>query len=320
MASEQKGLHLVLSWTVCTSPRAMPTWKAPGCRGLKRNNPPRLLNRPIPWYRNPQRPRPALPVSPALRGPQASQGTERGAGGWRHPTPQLALHVQSRGLSRPNGQAPRGRAVGSGGPHAVRASEAGAKGRTATPQSGRYMKKGGTGSDGEPRVTRLQGQGPLGGGDTSGRKGHGEGKGPGVGRLVRWGEDGVRGAVAGNGPAQWTLVPMAIGDHRRQPSPFVLFSVFRVNRSPTLTETTQAVRVREARMLLDLGAFQGPERHPRAPGGAITPRNARPGRNTSVPRPCPLAGRCPRPERAYHGGFAAGSPGPRHPPIGGAAE
>lgn len=172
---------------------------------------------------------------------------------------------------------------------AVGACEAGAKGGTAIPQGKRYTKKGGTGRDGEPRATRLQRRGPL-GGDTSGGKGHGEGKGPGVGRLVRWGKDGVRGTVAGNAPAQWIWVPMAMGDHRRQP----LYSAFSASighpplRKRPILDASRTLLPMGARKLLDLGVFQGPDRHPHAPGGAIIPRKARPGRKTSAPEAMPF--------------------------------
>lgn len=79
-------------------PRAVPTSKGPECRGLESNSP-RDRDPPVPGYPDPRRPRPALPVCPALRGPRASEGTERGAEGWRHPTPQRAFRVRSRGLS-----------------------------------------------------------------------------------------------------------------------------------------------------------------------------------------------------------------------------
>lgn len=130
------------------------------------------------------------------------------------------------------------------------------------------------------------------------------------------------GAVAGNAPAQWILVPRATGDHRRQP----LYPAFSAPTGhPPLQERPMRAAPRSlpptgAGTLLHLGVFQGPERHPHAPGGAITPgKRGRAGRPPR-PRPCPREGRCLLPERAKQGGSAEASRGPRHPPIGGATE
>lgn len=204
---------------------------------------------------------------------------------------------------------------------AVGACEAGAKGGTAIPQGKRYTKKGGTGRDGEPRATRLQRRGPL-GGDTSGGKGHGEGKGPGVGRLVRWGKDGVRGTVAGNAPAQWILVPMAMGDHRRQP----LYSAFSASighpplRKRPILDASRTLLPMGARKLWTWASSRGQTGIPTPPEAPSSPgKRGRAGRPPR-PRPCPFEGRCLRPERAKQSGSAAASRGPRHPPIGGATE
>lgn len=110
-----------------------------------------------------------------------------------------------------------------------------------------------------------------------------------------------------------------------------LFSVFRVNRSPTLTETTHTGRITDSapdgsQEAIGLGRLPGaraasprPRRRHHPPESAAGPEDLRAGRPPR-PRPCPFEGRCLRPERAKQGGSAAASRGPRHPPIGGATE
>lgn len=90
------------------------------------------------------------------------------------------------------------------------------------------------------------------------------------------GQDGVRGAVAGHAPAQWLLVPMAMGDHGRQP----LYSAFSASighppsqKRPTL-DASRTLLPRGARERLDSGVFQGPERHPHAPEAPSPPESA----------------------------------------------
>lgn len=168
----------------------------------------------------------------------------------------------------------RGRVVGSGEPHAVRAGEAGAEGGTATPPTGRYVKKGGTGSDGDPRVTWLQGQGPLGGGDTSGhrvRRGRGPQGGPAAALRRGW----PRASAADSGP-----------DGDRRPSEATAVLCF-IQRLPSATHPLRS----------DPG---GSRRGADAPGRGRLPgaRAASPRPPGSAAGPDPLRGKLSRRERA----------------------
>lgn len=171
--------------------------------------------------------------------------------------------------------------------HAVGACEAGATGGTATPQGKRYAKQGGTGRDGAPRATRLQRRGPL-GGDTSGGQGHGEGKGP--GRAAS--HAGERMESGGCGWERASAVDSGPEGDGRPPQATALSSVFRANRSPTLTGTTHAGRTAVSapdgsRDAIALGRLPGARASSPRPRRRHHPRKARPGRKTSAPEAVP---------------------------------
>lgn len=179
----------------------------------------------------PRYPNPGAPSSPGpLCTPRLARQEPRGVGRNRAPRGRLAPTNPAARPPRPSGPGLCGQAVGLGEPRAGCPVRAGlTAGRAARPaRLGRGLRevkaheKGRKGAwrtkDGPPSL-RIKGLSEE--GTASGREGHGEGQGPGAGPTGALGKDGVRRAVAGNGPAR-----RAMGDHGRQPLAIVLFSVF----------------------------------------------------------------------------------------------